>query len=82
MDPGLSAFVRSLSPLSAVGRQTIVAMTPRLVLGTNDLVKDTRADLSANRRPALYWLSAAVVGTGATIACSFGLLLYGLSLMR
>ena len=38
------------------------------VLGTNDLVKETRADLSVNRRPALYWLSAAV-----TAARAFGL---------
>lgn len=39
-----------------------------LVMGTNDLVKETRADLSANRRPALYWLSATV-----TAARAFGL---------
>jgi citrate lyase subunit beta/citryl-CoA lyase len=38
------------------------------VMGTNDLVKETRADLSANRRPALYWLSAAI-----TAARAFGL---------
>ena len=36
-----------------------------LVMGTNDLVKETRADLSANRRPALYWLSAAVTAARA-----------------
>ena len=35
------------------------------VLGTNDLVKETRADLSDNRRPALYWLSAAVTAARA-----------------
>ena len=39
-----------------------------LVMGTNDLVKETRADLSSNRRPALYWLSATV-----TAARAFGL---------
>src|SRR5438046_1119966 len=39
-----------------------------LVMGTNDLVKETRADLSLNRRPALYWLSATV-----TAARAFGL---------
>jgi len=38
------------------------------VMGTNDLVKETRADLSRNRRPALYWLSAAV-----TTARAYGL---------
>src|SRR5262245_24664359 len=36
-----------------------------LVMGTNDLVKETRADLSANRRPALYWLSATVTAARA-----------------
>jgi citrate lyase subunit beta/citryl-CoA lyase len=36
-----------------------------LVMGTNDLVKDTRADLSKNRRPALYWLSAAITAARA-----------------
>ncbi|MDX2203296.1 MAG: CoA ester lyase [Hyphomicrobiaceae bacterium] len=36
-----------------------------LVMGTNDLVKETRADLSTNRRPALYWLSVAVTAARA-----------------
>jgi citrate lyase subunit beta / citryl-CoA lyase len=36
-----------------------------LVMGTNDLVKETRADLSVNRRPALYWLSATVTAARA-----------------
>lgn len=31
-----------------------------LVLGTNDLVKETRAEFDATRTAALYWLSAAV----------------------
>ncbi len=31
-----------------------------LILGTNDLVKETRAELDANRTAALYWLSATV----------------------
>ena len=35
------------------------------VMGTNDLVKETRADLSVNRRPALYWLSATVTAARA-----------------
>jgi citrate lyase subunit beta/citryl-CoA lyase len=34
-------------------------------MGTNDLVKETRADLSRNRRPALYWLSAAITAARA-----------------
>jgi citrate lyase subunit beta/citryl-CoA lyase len=35
------------------------------VMGTNDLVRETRADLSRNRRPAIYWLSAAVTAARA-----------------
>jgi citrate lyase subunit beta/citryl-CoA lyase len=35
------------------------------VMGTNDLVKETGADLSKNRRPALYWLSAAITAARA-----------------
>lgn len=36
-----------------------------LVMGTNDLVKETRADLGTNRRPALFWLSATVTAARA-----------------
>ena len=36
-----------------------------LVLGTNDLVKETRAELSDGRLGALYWLSAAVTAARA-----------------
>jgi citrate lyase subunit beta / citryl-CoA lyase len=39
-----------------------------LVLGTNDLVKETRADLAGDAGPALYWLSATL-----TAARAFGL---------
>ena len=39
--------------------------SPASCMGTNDLVKETRADLSANRRPALYWLSATVTAARA-----------------
>jgi citrate lyase subunit beta / citryl-CoA lyase len=35
------------------------------VLGTNDLVKDTRAELDGNRTAALYWLSASVTAARA-----------------
>lgn len=35
------------------------------VMGTNDLVKETRADLAASRRPALYWLSATITAARA-----------------
>ncbi len=36
-----------------------------LVMGTNDLVKETRAELDANRTAALYWLSASIVAARA-----------------
>jgi citrate lyase subunit beta/citryl-CoA lyase len=35
------------------------------VLGTNDLVKETRAELDENRSAALYWLSATVTAARA-----------------
>jgi citrate lyase subunit beta/citryl-CoA lyase len=59
------------TPLAILNAGAIASSSPRLaclVMGTNDLVKETRADLSANRRPALYWLSATI-----TAARAFGL---------
>jgi len=59
------------TPIAVLNLKEIAAASPRLaclVMGTNDLVKETRADLSANRRPALYWLSATI-----TAARAFGL---------
>jgi citrate lyase subunit beta / citryl-CoA lyase len=60
------------TPLAILNVQDIAAATRlgggRLtcfVMGTNDLVKETRADLSASRRPALYWLSATVTAARA-----------------
>jgi citrate lyase subunit beta / citryl-CoA lyase len=59
------------TPLAILNVGPIASASRRLgclVMGTNDLVKETRADLSANRRPALYWLSATI-----TAARAFGL---------
>jgi citrate lyase subunit beta / citryl-CoA lyase len=60
------------TPLAILNIADIAAETRRpgarlacLVMGTNDLVKETRADLSVNRRPALYWLSATVTAARA-----------------
>jgi citrate lyase subunit beta/citryl-CoA lyase len=60
------------TPLAILNVQDIAAASrlagTRLacfVMGTNDLVKETRADLSASRRPALYWLSATVTAARA-----------------
>ena len=60
------------TPLAILNLQDIAATSKRqgarlscFVLGLNDLVKETRADLSINRRPALYWLSAALTAARA-----------------
>jgi citrate lyase subunit beta/citryl-CoA lyase len=60
------------TPLAILNLAGIAAASKRqnarlacFVLGLNDLVKETRADLSVNRRPALYWLSAALTAARA-----------------
>jgi citrate lyase subunit beta / citryl-CoA lyase len=60
------------TPLAVLNLADIASASQRrgarltcFVLGTNDLVKETRADLSLNRRPALYWLSAAITAARA-----------------
>jgi citrate lyase subunit beta/citryl-CoA lyase len=60
------------TPLAILNLQDIASASRKpgarlacLVLGLNDLVKETRADLSDNRRPALYWLSAALTAARA-----------------
>jgi citrate lyase subunit beta/citryl-CoA lyase len=60
------------TPLAILNLAEIAAASKRqgarlacFVLGLNDLVKETRADLSINRRPALYWLSAALTAARA-----------------
>jgi citrate lyase subunit beta / citryl-CoA lyase len=60
------------TPLAIVNLQDIASASKRqgarlacFVVGLNDLVKETRADLSINRRPALYWLSAALTAARA-----------------
>jgi len=60
------------TPLAILNLREIAAAaeerTTRLacfVLGTNDLVKETRAELDQNRTAALYWLSAAVTAARA-----------------
>ena len=56
--------ILNLGEITAASRQPQARLSC-FVLGTNDLVKETRADLSVNRRPALYWLSAAVTAARA-----------------
>ena len=56
--------VLNLADIASASRRHGARLTC-FVLGTNDLVKETRADLSLNRRPALYWLSAAITAARA-----------------
>jgi len=56
--------ILNVADIAAAGRRP-GARLACLVMGTNDLVKETRADLSVNRRPALYWLSATVTAARA-----------------
>ena len=72
---GLAVWAMIETPLAILNLREIAAAaresTSRLacfVMGTNDLVKETRAELDASRTAALYWLSAAV-----TAARAFGI---------
>jgi citrate lyase subunit beta / citryl-CoA lyase len=60
------------TPLAVLNARDIAAAAKHagsrltcLVLGTNDLVKETRAELDDARTAALYWLSAAVTAARA-----------------
>jgi citrate lyase subunit beta/citryl-CoA lyase len=59
--------ILNLRDLAGTSRHAGARLTC-LVLGTNDLVKETRAELDGARTAALYWLSSAV-----TAARAFGL---------
>ena len=56
--------ILNLQDLASASRQP-GARLACFVMGTNDLVKETRADLSGSRRPALYWLSATITAARA-----------------
>ncbi len=56
--------ILNLADIAASSQQPGARLSA-FVLGTNDLVKETRADLTADRRPALYWLSATVTAARA-----------------
>ena len=56
--------ILNVAEIAAASRH-VGARLSCFVMGTNDLVKETRADLSLNRRPALYWLSAALTAARA-----------------
>ena len=71
-DQGVKLWAMIETPLSILNVGEI-AQTARhagsrltcFVLGTNDLVKETRAELDASRTAALFWLSAAVTAARA-----------------
>jgi len=54
--------ILNLAEIAAAARQTRLEC---LVLGTNDLVKETRADLSEDPTAALYWSSVAITAARA-----------------
>lgn len=56
--------VLNVRDIAAAGRHAGSRLTC-LVLGTNDLVKETRAELDPSRTAALFWLSAAVTAARA-----------------
>ena len=56
--------ILNLGDIVAAARQPATCLTC-LVLGINDLVKETRAELSSDRTPAQYWLSATLTAARA-----------------
>src|SRR4029077_12821934 len=56
--------ILNVGEIAAVARSK-GARLALFVMGNNALVKATRGDLSGNRRPALYWLSATVTAARA-----------------
>jgi citrate lyase subunit beta/citryl-CoA lyase len=56
--------ILNLREIAGAARDPATRLTC-FVLGTNDLVKETRAELDENRTAALYWLSAAVTAARA-----------------
>lgn len=65
-------WVMMETPLGILDAKAIAATAKKpgsrlsvFVMGTNDLVKETRAELDANRTQALYWLSVAVTAARA-----------------
>jgi citrate lyase subunit beta / citryl-CoA lyase len=59
--------ILNVAGIAAAAAQTRLSC---LVLGTNDLVKETRAELDAGRTAALYWLSASVTSSTASTTTS------------
>ncbi len=71
-DPGIKLWAMIETPLAILNLAPIAATAAKpggrlscFAIGTNDLVKDTRAEMDAARTPALYWLSATVTAARA-----------------
>ncbi|MFT5507210.1 MAG: citrate lyase subunit beta/citryl-CoA lyase [Hyphomicrobiaceae bacterium] len=70
--PSIKLWAMIETPLAILNVAQIAAMAAApggrlscFAVGTNDLVKDTRAEMDAARTPALYWLSAIVTAARA-----------------
>ena len=53
----------------------------RLYEDVNRLLRSALATQTTDDNPASRWIMSAAVGSGVIVLCSFGLLMYGLSLM-
>lgn len=69
--PSLKIWAMIETPQAILNLHAIAAAAAKggrvscFVMGTNDLVKETRAELDADRMSALYWLSATVTAARA-----------------
>lgn len=70
--PSIKLWVMIETPLAILNVAAIAAAAAKpggrlscFVIGTNDLVKDTRAEMDGARTAALYWLSATVTAARA-----------------
>ena len=70
--PDLALWAMMETPLAVLNAHDIAAAAPAnrypltvFVMGTNDLVKETRAELTEDRQPVLAWMSACVVAARA-----------------
>ncbi|MGI9384741.1 MAG: HpcH/HpaI aldolase/citrate lyase family protein [Methyloligellaceae bacterium] len=70
--PDLALWAMMETPLAILNAHDIAAAAPAnrypltvFVMGTNDLAKETRAELTADRQPVLAWLSGCVAAARA-----------------
>ncbi|MCG8559916.1 MAG: CoA ester lyase, partial [Hyphomicrobiales bacterium] len=70
--PDLALWAMMETPLAVLNAHDIAAAAPAnrypltvFVMGTNDLVKETRAELTEDRQPVLAWMSACIVAARA-----------------